>query len=124
MENKNKRNTIWAVMAMIIVIGAGYVFYKAYYSVGFKSSFEVSIPWFMDQDERELLQPFVTKQIQGRAKQVDVIRRTTCDDPTCMQKKLADFQTAKYALDCAVNSANHFDFDASGQVAPPTSSQR
>jgi hypothetical protein len=101
------------VLAVIVVATAGVFVYFGLQHNAFSESFGVDAPWYMSQDERDLLQPFVTKQLQGLKKSVADIQGVACSNAECMAKKLADFQGTKKSLDNAVDAADHFGFDVS-----------
>jgi hypothetical protein len=79
----------------------------------FSTNFGVKAPVNMSQDERDILQPLVTKQLKELSKQVFEIKSKVCADAECTAQKLADFQSSQKALDDAVDAARHFDFDTS-----------
>lgn len=111
---------LWIIFAVIAVCAATVLSVNATQHNQFHTSFGVSAPWSMTQAERDILQPFVTKELQESKKRVSDAQAVVCEEPACAAKKLADFQTAQQSLDGAVTAASHFDFDTSLPVPKPT----
>jgi hypothetical protein len=106
---------------MKVLIAAAVVFfsvvgifaYEYHQHSSFASSYGVEAPWHMSQDERALLQPFITKQLQELGRRVSDTQSSKCTDAECMQRKLTDFQSARKSMDDAIDAASDFEFDIS-----------
>jgi hypothetical protein len=107
------------VSLLIAVIAIVIGFTAMYQHNSFQTAFGIGAPWFMNQDERDLLQPFVTKSLRELNQQVSNAQLTVCDDAGCMQEKLAKFQMSRGSLNDAVDAANRFDFDVSIPALAP-----
>lgn len=108
---------VWWIVIAALALTVGIVCFAFYEHNQFQNSFGVNPPWFMDQDERALLQPFVTKKLQELDKKLTEAKSTDCADAKCMQEKLDNFHGNRELLDDATSAAGHFDFETS--VAAP-----
>ena len=111
----------YAVIIVSVIIAVAIACYVGFWlqvHQNFKDSFGVELPYFMTDGERSLLQPFVSKELQGMNKAISAAKNTECDDASCMQANLKKFQDASQALDNAQTAAQHFDFDTTVTLVP------
>jgi hypothetical protein len=98
---------------MVALVGAlmmGFLWYPHY---AFAAEFGVRIPWHMSQDQRNTIQPQVTRILWYDNHELLIWKNSKCkpNDGDCLQKKREGAEGWRVGLREAMGEAEYFGFD-------------